>query len=108
MLILEESTNGALSWLQWIAQRSKNKKTPSTIRTTTSGSNDPFLDMLNPSQLKYPRPPISQISTEQEEETSSLSSVSPTTTTTSMSEISTTESDLGIWSWWSPGKIHQM
>ena len=102
---LEETTNGgALSWLQWIAQRSKTKTT-TTESTLKTEPKDPFLELLKPSQLSYPGPAISQetLSELKTEVTSSSSAPLTLETTTTTSEM-TTKAGAGTWSWWNPGR----
>ena len=86
----ESLQNEALSWLQWIAKRSKLSTSTTTTsrpklteRSTTNKLKDPFTELLSPSHLKFPGPPI---------ETSTVSKSS----TTSSSQPGVT------WSWWSP------
>ena len=103
-LILEgSSTEGALNWLQWIAQRSKTKTTTTTttaVSALSDESEDPFLELLNPSQLLYPGPKIShQTSME-----ISSSSSAPVTTTPTTSAMASTTTNPGTWSWWTPGE----
>ena len=68
---------------------------------------DPFLELLNPSQLKYPGPAIIQKTSIDPKlaATSSLSASETSTTTTS--KMTTTKSEPGTWSWWTPGEIKE-
>ena len=103
----QSSEDGALSWLQWIAERSKlNQKTttesPSTSTSTSSSITSPIKVLFEDVFQKYPGPPISQpISVSMERETTTIRT-SSTTMSSSSSSSSASLADLGTWSWWNP------
>ena len=92
-----------MSWLQWIAQRSKTTTT-TPVSTLGSEPKDPFLELLNPSQLKYPGPAITHQTSADLKLTSTTLSSTTSTSTTTTSEMTTAKSEPGTWSWWTPGE----
>jgi len=106
--------DGALSWLQWIAERSKlkqktttkssltSKSSESSPTTTTTLINDPFIDVFQ----RYSDPPMIQSTTVYMETQTSKMTPSSTKSSTTSSSSSTSSSasltDLGTWSWWTP------
>ena len=118
MNVVEKTTksgeDGALSWLQWIAERSKlkqktttkssltSKSSESPPTSTTTSINDPFIDVFQ----RYSDPPMIQSTTVYMETQTSKMTPSSTKSSTTSSSLSTSSSasltDLGTWSWWTP------
>ena len=90
----DDDGGGPLSWLKWIALRSKQKLKNTTTKTTMKPEKqDPFNNIPGPAFLrttlsKSTKPPTTTTTT--------------TSTTTSTVAPTTTSNSFDLWSWWSP------
>ena len=87
-----DDDGGPLSWLKWIALRSKQKLKNTTMKPEKK---DPFNNIPGPAFLrttlsKSTKPPTTTTTT------------TTTSTTTSTVAPTTTSDSFDLWSWWSP------
>ena len=114
LILVEEkevtSKYEALSWLQWIAKRSKLTTTsvPDIKMTSTlNPPKDPFSELLSQSKLDFPGPPIQSSTSETTSSPTKLTTIGPTTSPSPTTSSTSTVQNLKFGSFLAKSQIYE-